>query len=147
MNISNNDRWHSDDWIKNVQTLLLPVVQKIHKEYCRRENTRPGQKERVKKYEKSLKGKISRKRVDALRHKRIRHFEISHDEKEMIRQFYVDCPKGMHVDHIIPISRGGQHSLSNLQWLDATINAQKQAKSYKHDCEFPHCLLDNSKYL
>lgn len=45
-----------------------------------------------------------------------------------IRRFYEACPSGMVVDHIIPISRGGLHELSNLQYLTPLENARKGAR-------------------
>jgi len=45
----------------------------------------------------------------------------------------------MHVDHIIPISKGGKHDVCNLQLLEASLNLKKGSdenwqlsrKSYK----------------
>lgn len=34
-------------------------------------------------------------------------------------------PENAALDHIVPISRGGWHSLANLQWVDARINRMK----------------------
>jgi len=34
----------------------------------------------------------------------------------------------MHLDHIIPLSKGGTHSLDNIQWLCATCNLKKGDK-------------------
>lgn len=45
-----------------------------------------------------------------------------------IKQFYIDCPPGYEVDHIIPISKGGLHILENLQYLTAKENRQKSNK-------------------
>jgi 5-methylcytosine-specific restriction endonuclease McrA len=45
-----------------------------------------------------------------------------------IALFYADCPQGYHVDHIIPLARGGRHELSNLQHLEALINLKKSDK-------------------
>jgi 5-methylcytosine-specific restriction endonuclease McrA len=36
--------------------------------------------------------------------------------------------KGMHVDHIIPLARGGEHSYANTQPAHPTCNARKGAK-------------------
>ena len=45
-----------------------------------------------------------------------------------IQQFYLNCPAGHEVDHIIPISKGGLHSLENLQYLTVTENRKKSNK-------------------
>lgn len=45
-----------------------------------------------------------------------------------IQQFYLNCPKGYEVDHIIPISKGGLHTLENLQYLTISENRKKSNK-------------------
>jgi 5-methylcytosine-specific restriction endonuclease McrA len=45
-----------------------------------------------------------------------------------LQQFYLNCPKGYEVDHIIPISKGGLHTLENLQYLTAIENRKKSNK-------------------
>jgi 5-methylcytosine-specific restriction endonuclease McrA len=48
--------------------------------------------------------------------------------RKAIKEFYDNCPPGYEVDHIIPISKGGQHTLENLQYLTIQENRQKSNK-------------------
>ena len=84
-----------------------------------------------KKYEKTEKGRLACKKRIALYHRRIRHLcmYLNEQEKEAIRLFYVNCPEGYQVDHIIPISKGGHHHISNLQYLTPYENCSKGAKT------------------
>ena len=45
-----------------------------------------------------------------------------------LQEFYLLCPNGHEVDHIIPISKGGLHCLSNLQYLTISENRHKSNK-------------------
>jgi len=45
-----------------------------------------------------------------------------------IQEFYLNCPIGYEVDHIIPISKGGLHTLENLQYLTISENRRKSNK-------------------
>jgi 5-methylcytosine-specific restriction endonuclease McrA len=36
--------------------------------------------------------------------------------------------KRRHLDHVMPISRGGKHAISNLQWLCPPCNIEKRDK-------------------
>ena len=47
----------------------------------------------------------------------------------LITKIYESCPEGYHVDHMVPISKGGLHWESNLCYLPASINSAKRAKS------------------
>lgn len=49
-------------------------------------------------------------------------------DRAAIKQFYDNCPEGYEVDHIIPISKGGLHTLENLQYLTVRENRQKSNK-------------------
>ena len=78
---------------------------------------------------------------EALRYKRSKVKEISANyrakvrnqtpidaDRQAIQTFYEQCPKGYEVDHIIPISKGGLHTLDNLQYLTITENRKKSNK-------------------
>jgi len=45
-----------------------------------------------------------------------------------IKDFYLNCPRGCEVDHIYPISKGGLHTLENLQYLTIKENRKKSNK-------------------
>lgn len=50
------------------------------------------------------------------------------EDIKALQQFYLNCPPGYEVDHIIPISKGGAHSLENLQYLTKEENRRKSNK-------------------
>ena len=64
----------------------------------------------------------------ALRRAQKRGAEIERDLDALL-DFYAKCPVGWHVDHKNPLSRGGGHVLSNLQYLDSFDNFAKGSKT------------------
>lgn len=134
-----------------IERCMSPEFQKYvdewHKEYIFRSNKwqreNPElQNECNRRYSKTEKGKVARKKTLAIYHKRIRELSkrLDDQEKEAIRLFYVNCPEGYHVDHIIPLSKGGLHHINNLQYLTAKENLSKGNRIYperdKIFCEY-----------
>ena len=61
--------------------------------------------------------------------KRQTYVDLSQEEKALIKELYLKARKlGMHVDHIKPLAKGGEHCLSNLQLLSPEENMKKGAK-------------------
>lgn len=57
----------------------------------------------------------------------------SWSQKELIEEYYVNCPEGYHVDHIVPLKGelvSGLHVIENLQYLLAEENLAKGNKYY-----------------
>jgi 5-methylcytosine-specific restriction endonuclease McrA len=56
---------------------------------------------------------------------------VSSDDPEIrkqLQEIYANRPDGYHVDHIIPLSKGGLHHPDNLQYLTAEENLKKGSK-------------------
>jgi len=83
-----------------------------------------------KKYESTPKGKYSCSKRNVKRQYYYQQacIDLTWEEKEQIGEFYRNCPEGYEVDHIQPISKGGKHKLSNLQYLTRKDNARKSNK-------------------
>lgn len=67
----------------------------------------------------------------ALRRARKLKATPSWSQIDLIREFYVNCPEGFHVDHVIPLQNPdvcGLHVLANLQYLTAEDNLKKGNK-------------------
>ena len=59
---------------------------------------------------------------------------LSGIEKQAYIDIYIDCFDDYHVDHIIPLSRGGANKPSNLCYLPKSLNLQKKDKM-PEECE------------
>jgi len=57
----------------------------------------------------------------------------SPSDLKKIRLVYLHRPDGYHVDHIVPLDKGGEHKPENLQYLPATINLIKGSNE-SFDC-------------
>lgn len=92
-----------------------------------RKNNPEAFKNSLRKYSCSEKGKIAARRSSSIRSRRYRFLikDLSNKDLENIKDFYCKRPQGYHVDHIHPLSKGGKHHISNLQYLPAKENLQK----------------------
>ncbi len=108
----------------------LEEQKKRNQEVTKKHNHTKSTIESRNKYLKSEKGKYASSKCRARRYKQIREdiSELDWHEKKLIGRFYLNCPEGYEIDHIIPLSKGGKHILSNLQYLTKEENRYKCAK-------------------
>lgn len=119
-----------------------------HKELSKkwRENNREHHLAILKEYRQSDKGKAKKAELQRLREKNMNRTHLTKEEREQVDAIYMAarelqrlidvCPifndpllgKEVHVDHIIPIAKGGKHIPSNLQPMLATFNRRKGAR-------------------
>ena len=59
---------------------------------------------------------------------RMKNQVVEGEDLKPIKEFYKNCPPGYEVDHIIPLSKGGLHTLTNLQYLTISENRRKSNK-------------------
>lgn len=98
-----------------------------NKRYNEKNKNNPKSIESRKKYQASDRGRICQRRQYALYSRRVREhaIKLTWFERLQIQKFYAKTPKGFHVDHIIPLSRGGIHCMANLQYLSSKENQKK----------------------
>jgi 5-methylcytosine-specific restriction endonuclease McrA len=91
--------------------------------YCSTECSAAGSKFRTDEEIRAKKNEIS-----ANYRAKLRNQTPPDADRKAITEFYKNCPVGHEVDHIIPISKGGLHTLNNLQYLTASENRKKSNK-------------------
>jgi len=123
-------KYHTEEERKEAYKLRykewVSIPENAKKNYIANQKT---QAERFKRWQQNNKDKV---RLKSATERAIRLQRIpSWADKEAIKDFYLSCPKGYHVDHIIPL-RGktvsGLHILENLQYLPAKENIAKGNK-------------------
>lgn len=113
-------------WVDNNKDISVAIKQKYV------ENNRTKVRSSKAKWSKANNKKVlaATRRYQLAKLKRTPKWLTTEDIKQ-IELFYINCPEGYHVDHIIPL-RGknisGFHVLSNLQYLPAGVNQRKSNK-------------------
>jgi len=79
-------------------------------------------------YQSSVNGRKVRNATDAKRRASKLQRTPAWADLKAIKQFYLNCPEGYHVDHIVPlqgVNVSGFHVLNNLQYLTKSENSSK----------------------
>ena len=101
------------------------------------DKTEPGRKSkklRNQRYFATERGKaVNRAKVAKYKAAKLQRIPVwmTKDELNMMRLFYVKCPQGFDVDHIVPLQGrnvSGLHVLLNLQYLTKEENGRKANK-------------------
>ena len=127
------------EFIKRAQVVCKENAEERYKEnYNKRiksiqkwnDDNRKFLRESQKNYRETEKGKYASSKRNASRNNKFKSSceDLSIEEKNIIGNFYKNCPIGYEVDHIIPICKGGKHCLSNLQYLTKEENRKKSGK-------------------
>ena len=102
--------------------------------YDKTEQGRMSKKLRNQRYFATERGKaVNRAKVAKYKAAKLQRIPvwITKDELNMMRLFYIKCPQGFDVDHIVPLQGrnvSGLHVLSNLQYLAKEENGRKANK-------------------
>ena len=88
-------------------------------------------KESIARYQSSVNGRKVRNATDAKRRASKLQRTPKWADLKAIKQFYLNCPEGYHVDHDVPlqgVNVSGLHVLNNLVYLTAEDNIKKGNK-------------------
>lgn len=108
----------------------LKVAEK-RKEYWKKPEVRNKHRQSVKKYKQSLKGRLWRINYDHRRRPHVSDTDVTRDWLLDLWNKSIICPvcgsalsTNRHLDHIIPLCRGGGHVRSNLRFLCGRCNTR-----------------------
>lgn len=113
------------EWVdKNKETVKLSKIKWS-------ENNQERIKDSRRKYSQSEHGKLAKRVSTASRRAQKKRAQPSWVDTKELTEIYKNCPKGLEVDHIIPLQGKevcGLHVPWNLQYLTRSENAKKSAK-------------------
>ena len=99
---------------------------KRSKRYALKPAVMAAKQKRQQAYRQTALGKSNRKQEGRARKALVRGVK---EHVSPLNAIYALCPAGWHVDHIVPLAKGGLHEPANLQYLTACDNIAKGTKT------------------